>query len=181
MRLFSTGRFTRRDLYQLLNLTPQATGEQIKASYRTLALRYHPDRTGEYLKFLGVKEAYEVLSDAETRRSYDDWLGVPQGKRHTELVDELFVDAKREWEQEMARQRIQRRVDEEKYRRERAEKEVAERERRERQEMEAAREEQRRRERERWAKVRDIEVKERQRREKEMMEEAKRVQKTNEV
>jgi curved DNA-binding protein CbpA len=65
---------------------------------------------------LGIKEAYEVLSDAETRRSYDDWLGVPQVKRHKEAhtyVDEVVVDAKREWEQEMARQRIQRRVDEE--------------------------------------------------------------------
>ena len=142
-------------------MTPQATGEQIKASYRTLALRYHPDLTGEYLKFLGVKEAYEVLSDAETRRSYDDWLGVPQGKRHTEEVVVVVVDAKREWEQEMARQRIQRRMDEERYRRERAEREVADRERRERQEKEQAREEQRRREREKWTKVRDIEIKDR--------------------
>lgn len=111
MRMFSTpssggGRFTRRDLYQLLNVTPQATSEQIKASYRTLALRYHPDRTGEYQKFLGIKEAYEVLSNSDTRRSYDDWLGVPQGKRHTEVQEEVVVDSKREWEQEMARQRI---------------------------------------------------------------------------
>jgi hypothetical protein len=139
-----------------------------------MALLNHPDRTGEYHKFLGIKEAYEVLSDAETRRSYDDWLGVPQGKRHTE-VEVVVVDAKREWEQEMARQRIQRRVDEERYRRERAEKEVAERERRERLEKEAVREEQRRKERERWAKVREYEAKERERRQTETMEEAKTV------
>ncbi len=55
--------FLRRDLYELLGLSPKSTSEDIKSRYRTLALKYHPDRAGEKEKFLRVKEAYEVLSD----------------------------------------------------------------------------------------------------------------------
>lgn len=63
-----------KDLYKILNLTYEATAEDIKASYRKLARMYHPDidPSEDALKmFKDVKDAYDVLSDAEARRKYD--------------------------------------------------------------------------------------------------------------
>ena len=62
------------DLYKILNLTYEATAEDIKASYRKLARMYHPDvdpSEDALKKFKEVKEAYDVLSDIEARKKYD--------------------------------------------------------------------------------------------------------------
>jgi len=64
-----------RDYYEILGLTRDATPEEIKVSYRRLALRYHPDRNpGDKVaeeQFKCVSEAYQVLSDSEKRQLYD--------------------------------------------------------------------------------------------------------------
>jgi molecular chaperone DnaJ len=64
-----------RDYYEILGLTRGASPEEIKASYRRLALRYHPDRNpGDKVaeeQFKRVSEAYQVLSDSEKRQLYD--------------------------------------------------------------------------------------------------------------
>ena len=62
------------DLYSILNLTSQATQEEIKKSYHLLALKYHPDKnptknTSE--KFHSISMAYEILSDPDQRKKYD--------------------------------------------------------------------------------------------------------------
>lgn len=61
--------------YDVLGIGPDASQEQIKKSFRSLALRYHPDknRNSEESKqrFMQIVEAYEVLSDEQARRSYD--------------------------------------------------------------------------------------------------------------
>ncbi|CAB9529458.1 protein DnaJ [Seminavis robusta] len=63
--------------YQVLQVTPSATLQEIKKSYRKLALLHHPDRNPPEKKeeatvlFRRVNEAYEVLSDPEQRRQYD--------------------------------------------------------------------------------------------------------------
>lgn len=64
------------DFYQLLGLTPDtATPEDIKANYRKLALRYHPDRNPGDAKaeemFKLITEAYATLSDPTKRADYD--------------------------------------------------------------------------------------------------------------
>ena len=63
------------DYYEILTVSRQATLEEIKASYRRLALKYHPDRNpGDRVaeeQFKRVSEAYQVLSDSEKRQLYD--------------------------------------------------------------------------------------------------------------
>jgi curved DNA-binding protein CbpA len=61
------------DLYEALQLSPNASAETIERVYRLLAKRYHPDNqdTGDAQKFSEVHGAYEVLCDAERRAAYD--------------------------------------------------------------------------------------------------------------
>jgi len=66
---------TKRDYYEVLGVAKGATAEEIKKSYRKLALQHHPDRNrgdkGAEEKFKEAAEAYEVLSDSEKRKLYD--------------------------------------------------------------------------------------------------------------
>jgi molecular chaperone DnaJ len=64
----------RRDYYEVLNVSKDASKEEIKRAYRKLALKYHPDRNKEpesEAKFKEISEAYAVLSDDEKRSRYD--------------------------------------------------------------------------------------------------------------
>lgn len=64
-----------RDYYEVLDVARDATADQIKKAYRTLARKYHPDvnpgdKTAE-AKFKEAQSAYDVLSDPEARKRYD--------------------------------------------------------------------------------------------------------------
>jgi molecular chaperone DnaJ len=65
----------KRDYYEILSVERAATIEEIKKSYRKLALQYHPDRNPDNKeaeeKFKEATEAYEVLSDGDKRARYD--------------------------------------------------------------------------------------------------------------
>ncbi len=67
----------KRDYYEILGVPKSASAEEIKKSYRRLAMKFHPDRNKEdgdgksEKKFKEAKEAYEVLKDADKRASYD--------------------------------------------------------------------------------------------------------------
>ena len=65
----------KRDYYEVLGISRDAGGEEIKKAYRTLALKYHPDRNPGDKKaeenFKEAAEAYEVLTDKEKRQIYD--------------------------------------------------------------------------------------------------------------
>ena len=74
----------KRDYYEILGLGRDASEEDIKKSYRKLAMKHHPDRNPDSKdaeeKFKEAKEAYEMLSDADKRRAYDSYghAGVSQ-------------------------------------------------------------------------------------------------------
>jgi len=63
------------DYYEVLEISKNASGEEIKKAYRKLALKYHPDRNAGDKdaedKFKLVNEAYQVLSDDNKRQIYD--------------------------------------------------------------------------------------------------------------
>lgn len=62
------------DYYELLGVSKNATAHEIKAAYRKLALKWHPDRnkaSDAEKKFKEINQAYEVLSDAKKKEVYD--------------------------------------------------------------------------------------------------------------
>ncbi|OQX85550.1 MAG: molecular chaperone DnaJ [Candidatus Latescibacteria bacterium 4484_7] len=67
----------KRDYYEILGVSRDATADEIKKAYRKLALKYHPDRNpGDKEaeeKFKEATEAYEVLKDQEKRARYDQF------------------------------------------------------------------------------------------------------------
>ncbi|MFQ6005652.1 MAG: molecular chaperone DnaJ [Woeseia sp.] len=65
----------KRDYYEILGVTKNASADDIKKSYRRLAMKHHPDRNKDdsdaERKFKEAKEAYEILSDSDKRAAYD--------------------------------------------------------------------------------------------------------------
>lgn len=98
----------KRDYYEVLGISRDATPDDIKKAYRQLAKRYHPDvnpsdKTNEE-KFKGINEAYQVLTDPEKRSLYDRFghAGVSAGVGDsgmdfgfggfTDIFEDVFTD-----------------------------------------------------------------------------------------
>ncbi|HEC26776.1 MAG TPA: molecular chaperone DnaJ [Gammaproteobacteria bacterium] len=68
---------SKRDYYAVLGVQKNASEAEIKKAYRRLAMKHHPDRNpdnkGAEANFKEVKEAYEVLADAQKRSAYDQF------------------------------------------------------------------------------------------------------------
>ena len=88
----------KRDYYEILEIQKNASKDEIKNTYRKLALKYHPDRNkspGAEEKFKEISEAYAVLSDDEKRKRYDTYghVGAEEVFRGSEAnFDEVFKD-----------------------------------------------------------------------------------------
>src|SRR4051794_10251575 len=68
------------DHYKVLEVSRDAPAEDIQHAYRTLAMRFHPDRNASpeaAAKMTAINEAWEVLGDARRRRDYDVQISKP--------------------------------------------------------------------------------------------------------
>lgn len=68
----------KEDFYKLLDVDKNASDDEIKKSYRKMAMKFHPDRNTDApekaeAKFKQIKEAYEILSDPKKRSAYDQF------------------------------------------------------------------------------------------------------------
>ena len=75
---------SKRDYYEVLEVSNSASDAELKKAFRRLAMKYHPDRNPDDAEaeanFKEAKEAFEVLSDASKRAAYDQFghAGVEQ-------------------------------------------------------------------------------------------------------
>ncbi len=64
----------KRDYYEVLGVSKDASADEIKKAFRRLAIKYHPDKEGgDEEKFKEVNEAYEVLKDTSKRQRYNQF------------------------------------------------------------------------------------------------------------
>jgi len=87
----------KRDYYEVLGVARNADQAQIKKAFRRLAREYHPDVNSEdpeaEAKFKELAEAYEVLSDPESRAAYDHYgFDGLRGRPHTDFEHTSFGD-----------------------------------------------------------------------------------------
>lgn len=95
----------KRDYYEVLGVSKNATDAELKKAYRRLAMKYHPDRNegdaSAEVKFKEAKEAHDILSDERKRTAYDQFghAGVdnsagpgPVGAGVGDIFDSVFGD-----------------------------------------------------------------------------------------
>jgi DnaJ-class molecular chaperone len=73
--------------YDNLKVARDAPPEVIRAAYKTLSQKYHPDRNGDSVDAIRViqliNSAYAVLSDPDKRREHDDWIARTEALHHS--------------------------------------------------------------------------------------------------
>mgnify|MGYP000164755386 CR=1 FL=1 len=61
-----------KNFYETLGVNETATQEEIKKSYRKLAVEHHPDKGGDENKFKKISEAYDTIGDENKRSQYNN-------------------------------------------------------------------------------------------------------------
>src|SRR3972149_2949393 len=85
---------TKRDYYEILGVDKKASADDIKSSYRKLAMQFHPDRNKSpdaEEKFKEISEAYAVLSDQNKRQQYDQFGHAGIDQRYSQ--EDIFKGA----------------------------------------------------------------------------------------
>ena len=88
----------KRDFYEILGVSKNASADEIKKAYRKVAMQFHPDRNPgdkpSEEKFKEAAEAYEILSDHDKRAQYDRYghAGVSGAGRggHGQNMEDIF-------------------------------------------------------------------------------------------
>ncbi len=83
-----------KDHYAILGVTANATLAEIKTAYRKMASQLHPDKNASSdapAKFRKVQQAYEILSDGDKRKAYDE-------NRRRSLLDSPIDTAREIWQ-----------------------------------------------------------------------------------
>lgn len=88
-RYFTTSQFTNTYLYEVMGVDKDCSLPDLKAKYRELCKKYHPDRNnGREIKFVEIGRAYQLLKDNSKRKAYDEMsLG-----RYTSFVAQWKID-----------------------------------------------------------------------------------------
>lgn len=63
-----------RTFYDILGISRSATQQEILVAYRKRCLETHPDKGGDGRDFMNVRKGYEILSNPEKRKAYDQWV-----------------------------------------------------------------------------------------------------------
>jgi DnaJ family protein C protein 17 len=91
------------DYYQVLGISVDATAKEISSAYRSLALKYHPDKSSSdesVQRFYALSKAYQVLTDVEARRAFDVVLAGRMAQKQREAD---FDSTRREMRDELLR------------------------------------------------------------------------------
>ncbi|ASS46875.1 DnaJ C-terminal domain-containing protein [Candidatus Karelsulcia muelleri] len=84
----------KKDYYEILGISRDATTDEIKKAYRKLAIKYHPDKNKEKQaeeKFKEAAEAYDILSNPEKKKRYDQF-GHSQGDSGGMNMEDIFTN-----------------------------------------------------------------------------------------
>ncbi|HEY6012354.1 MAG TPA: J domain-containing protein [Candidatus Limnocylindrales bacterium] len=74
------------DLYEVLQVHRHAELDVIRAAYRALARKHHPDFGGDGARMVAINDAWRVLSDREARAAYDAQLATSQARRSSDRM-----------------------------------------------------------------------------------------------
>jgi DnaJ-class molecular chaperone len=88
------------DFYNILNIKPTATKQEIKKAYNKLIIRYHPDKNPDINskeKFIEIQTAYEILYDDIKRETYDN-LNTEEKQQSYDLIKKYFTNIRPEYE-----------------------------------------------------------------------------------
>ena len=96
----------KRDFYDVLGVSKNASPEELKSAYRKLAVKHHPDKNpgdkASEEKFKEAGEAYGILSDQEKKEgSSKDGDKSGEGKKDDNVVDADFEEVKEEGKEEV--------------------------------------------------------------------------------
>ena len=88
--------------YDNLKVAHNAPPEVIRAAFKTLSQKFHPDRHGGDLRatktFQLITAAYDVLSDPQRRRQHDEWIARNERRLEREALEAIIAREKRPWD-----------------------------------------------------------------------------------